>query len=413
MSKVLRTLRCIHAAKGSPMPELTPEKRLLLDEIKNLSVQMKDIASAIFAEPELGYQEFKSSARLADFLEENGFRVERNLLDMPTAFHAVYGSEDGPQVAFLAEFDALPGLGHACGHNLFGTASCGAAIALARHLPAGAVHVFGTPAEEGNVRDAGGKVPMADAGLFDNMDAVIAAHAEGRTILKQQLISRANLEMDFHGKPAHAAGAPEKGINAMDAAALAVMGINSLRQHMTHDVRIHGLLTDTGTAINTIPEFARLRYGVRARKPETLNATIDRVVNCARCCAQALGCTFSWRHSAHPYYTMRHNMPLLHAFAGNLELLGENYIEEVQSSYSTDMGNVSFKAPSIHPYISIGSADLVGHSPAFAEASHSESGYNGMLMAAKAMSMTGYDVIMNPELRQSSRDAFNATDDLD
>ena len=301
MSKVLRTLPCIHAAKGSPMPELTPEKRLLLDEIKNLSVQMKDIASAIFAEPELGYQEFKSSARLADFLEENGFRVERNLLDMPTAFHAVYGSEDGPQVAFLAEFDALPGLGHACGHNLFGTASCGAAIALARHLPAGAVHVFGTPAEEGNVRDAGGKVPMADAGLFDNMDAVIAAHAEGRTILKQQLISRANLEMDFHGKPAHAAGAPEKGINAMDAAALAVMGINSLRQHMTHDVRIHGLLTDTGTAINTIPEFARLRYGVRARKPETLNATIDRVVNCARCCAQALGCTFSWRHSAHPY----------------------------------------------------------------------------------------------------------------
>ena len=399
--------------KGGFMPGLPPEKRLLLDEIKNLSAQMKDIASAIFAEPELGYQEFKSSARLADFLEENGFRVERNLLGMPTAFHAVYGSEDGPQVAFLAEFDALPILGHACGHNLFGTASCGAAVALARHLPAGAVHVFGTPAEEGNVRDAGGKVPMTDAGLFDKMDAVIAAHAEGRTILKQQLISRANLEMDFHGKAAHAAGAPEKGINAMDAAALAVMGINSLRQHMTHDVRIHGLLTDTGTAINTIPEFARLRYGVRARKPETLNATIERVVNCARCCAEALGCTFSWRHSAHPYYTMRHNMPLLHAFAANLDLIGESYIEEVQSSYSTDMGNVSFKAPSIHPYISIGGPHLVGHTPAFAEASHAECGYNGMLVAAKTMAMTALDVIESPELRQSSREAFNTPDDLD
>ena len=392
------------------MPELSPEKRLLLDEIENISAQMKDIASAIFDEPEIGYQEFKSSARLADFLEANGFRVERNLLDMPTAFHAVAGSEAGPKVAFLAEFDALPGLGHACGHNLFGMAACGAAVALARHLPAGSVHVFGTPAEEGNVKNAGGKVPMSDAGLFDDMDAVIAAHAEGRTILKQQLISRANLEMDFHGKAAHAAGAPEKGINAMDAAALAVMGINSLRQHMTHDVRIHGLLTDTGTSINTIPEFARLRYGVRARRPETLDSTIERVVNCARCCAQALGCTFSWRHSAHPYYTMRHNMPLLHAFAANLDLLGESYIEEVQSSYSTDMGNVSFKAPSIHPYISIGGAHLVGHTPAFAEACRSEGGNKGMFTAAKAMAMTGYDVITDPELRKTSRDAFNTPD---
>ncbi|WP_077072041.1 amidohydrolase [Mailhella massiliensis] len=392
------------------MPELSPEKRLLLDEIENISTQMKDIASAIFDEPELGYQEFKSSARLADFLEANGFRVERNLLDMPTAFHAVAGSEAGPKVAFLAEFDALPGLGHACGHNLFGMAACGAAVALARHLPAGSVHVFGTPAEEGNVKNAGGKVPMSDAGLFDDMDAVIAAHAEGRTILKQQLISRANLEMDFHGKAAHAAGAPEKGINAMDAAALAVMGINSLRQHMTHDVRIHGLLTDTGTSINTIPEFARLRYGVRARRPETLDSTIERVVNCARCCAEALGCTFSWRHSAHPYYTMRHNMPLLHAFAANLDLLGESYIEEVQSSYSTDMGNVSFKAPSIHPYISIGGAHLVGHTPAFAEACRSEGGNKGMFTAAKAMAMTGYDVITDPELRKTSRDAFNTPD---
>ena len=395
------------------MAEIPHDKILLLDELKKLFPQMKEIASAIFAEPELGYQEFKSSARLAEFLEENGFKVERGLLDMPTAFHAVSGSGEGPNVAFLAEFDALPGLGHACGHNLFGTAACAAAVALAKHLPAGTVHVFGTPAEEGNVRDAGGKVPMTEAGLFDKMDAVIAAHAEGRTILKQQLISRANLEMDFKGKAAHAAGAPEKGINAMDAAALAVMGINSLRQHMTHDVRIHGLLTDTGTSINTIPEFARLRYGVRAHKPETLNSVIERVVNCARCCALALGCQFSYRHSAHPYYTLRHNMPLLHDFAANLDLLGESYIDEVPSSYSTDMGNVSFRAPSIHPYISIGGAHLVGHTPAFAEACRSEGGFNGMLLAAKAMSMTGLDVLTNSELRQSIRHAFEAPDDTD
>ena len=293
---------------------------------------------------------------------------------------------------------------------MFGVAAAAAGIALSRSLPAGTVHVFGTPAEEGNVRDAGGKVPMAEAGLFDSMDAVISTHAEGRTILRQQLISRANLEMDFHGRAAHAAGAPEQGINAQDAAALAIMGINSLRQHMTSDVRIHGLLTDTGTAINTIPEFARLRYGVRARRPETLDRAIERVVNCARCCAQALGCEFSWRHSAHPYYTMRHNMPLLRAFAGNLDLLGESYIEEVPSSYSTDMGNVSFRAPSIHPYISIGGAHLVGHTPAFAEASNSECGFRGMLLAARAMAMTGYDVLSDAELRQAVRAAFASGD---
>lgn len=395
------------------MSDMPREKRLLQEEIDKLSAQMKEIASAIFAEPELGYQEFKSSARLAEFLEANGFTVERGLLDMPTAFHAVAGSGEGPHIAFLAEYDALPVLGHACGHNMFGVAAAAAGIALSRVLPGGTVHVFGTPAEEGNVRDAGGKVPMTDAGLFDGMDAVISAHAEGRTILKQQLISRANLEMDFHGKAAHAAGAPEQGINAQDAAALAIMGINSLRQHMPHDVRIHGLLTDTGTAINTIPEFARLRYGVRARKPETLDRTIERVVNCARCCAQALGCEFSYRHSAHPYYTMRHNMPLLRAFADNLDLLGESYIEEVPSSYSTDMGNVSFKAPAIHPYISIGGAHLVGHTPAFAEASNSECGFNGMFLATRAMAMTGHDVLADAELRQRIRSAFDSSDDLD
>lgn len=395
------------------MPDMPQEKRLLREEIDKLSPRMKEIASAIFAEPELGYQEFKSSARLVDFLEANGFTVERGLLDMPTAFHAVAGSGDGPHVAFLAEFDALPALGHACGHNLFGVASAAAGIALARVLPEGTVHVFGTPAEEGNVRDAGGKVPMTDAGLFDGMDAVIAAHAEGRTILKQQLISRANLEMDFHGKAAHAAGAPEQGINAQDAAALAIMGINSLRQHMPHDVRIHGLLTDTGTAINTIPEFARLRYGVRARMPETLDRTIERVVNCARCCAQALGCEFSYRHSAHPYYTMRHNMPLLRAFAANLDLLGASYIEEVPSSYSTDMGNVSFRAPSIHPYISIGGAHLVGHTPAFAEACRSVQGFNGMVLAAEAMALTGHDVLADPDLRRRVRASFAGADGPD
>ena len=325
---------------------------------------------------------------------------------MATAFRATLSRGEGAKVAFLAEYDALPGLGHACGHNLFGTAAVGAGIALARHMTSGTVVVFGTPAEEGAVDDAGGKIPMADAGLFDDMDAVITCHAEGRTILRQELISRAVLEMDFHGRAAHAAGAPEKGINALDAAALAIMGINSIRQHCTKDVRIHGIMTDGGSMINTIPDFARLRYGVRAQAPEMLEAMLERVLNCARCCAEALECTFSYRHLARPYYTLRHNQALLKAFGDNLELIGEPYIERVESSYSTDVGNVSFKAPTIHPYISIGGEHLVGHTPAFAEASHSASGYKGMVVAAKGMGLTGLDVLEQAELRHAAHEEF-------
>ena len=384
-------------------------KQKLISEIEALAPEMEALAADIFAHPELGYQEFRSSELLASFLEKNGFTVERGLLGMATAFRATFSKGEGPRVAFLAEYDALPGLGHACGHNLFGTASVGAGIALSRHMTSGTVVVFGTPAEEGAVDDAGGKIPMAEAGLFDTMDGVITCHAEGRTILQQELISRAVLEMDFHGKGAHAAGAPDKAINALDAASLALMGFNSLRQHFTSDVRVHGIMTEGGKMINTVPDFARLRYGVRAQSPETLTMVIDRILNCARCCAQALGCTFSYRHMARPYYTMRHNKALLQAFGANLDILGESYIDYVPSSYSTDVGNVSFKAPTIHPYISIGGEHLVGHTPAFAEASNAPSGVKGMLVAAKATSMTGLDILTDPTLCRQARGEFTAS----
>ncbi len=388
--------------------DINAAKQEIIRTIEKMAPEMEDIATDIFNHPEPGYAEFHASARHADFLLRAGFSVETGILDMPTAYRAVFSKSDGPKVAFLAEFDALPGLGHACGHNLFGTAAAAAGIALARTMEAGSVYVFGTPAEEGAVEDAGGKIPMAQAGMFDDMDAVITCHAEGRTILRQDLISRAVLEMNFHGRSAHAAGAPEKGINALDAASLAIMGINSLRQHFTRDVRVHGFMSCGGTMVNTIPDFAQLRYGVRAEKPATLDDVVARVVNCARCCAEALGCTFDYRFPARTYYTVRHNMRLLKAFAANLDILGEEYIEHVASSYSTDVGNVSMHCPTIHPYISIGGAHLVGHTPGFAEASHSPAGFRGMKLSACAMAMTGLDVLTSEALRCESRTEFES-----
>lgn len=309
------------------MSDMPREKLALQENVDNLSAQMKEIAAAIFAEPELGYQEFRSSARLADFLEANAFTVERGLLGMAHGLSCRRRFGPGPPYRLSCRV-RRSARARTCLRAQHGSAWLRRAAGIALvPLPArGNGSCFRHPRRGRQCPGCGRQGSHGGAGLFDSMDAVISTHAEGRTILRQQLISRANLEMDFHGRAAHAAGAPEQGINAQDAAALAIMGINSLRQHMTSDVRIHGLLTDTGTAINTIPEFARLRYGVRARRPETLDRAIERVVNCARCCAQALGCEFSWRHSAHPYYTMRHNMPLLRAFAGNLDLLGESYI---------------------------------------------------------------------------------------
>ena len=391
-----------------PTSEMTPAKHAILAHVDALKSALIAIADDIFDHPELGYQEVRASKSLGDFLAAHGFSVEHGVAGLPTAFCARYSKGKGPKIAFLAEYDALPSLGHACGHNLFGTASVAAGIALAREMPCGTVYVFGTPAEEGAVDNAGGKAVMADAGLFDGIDAALTCHAEGRTILQQDLISRAVLEMDFYGKAAHAAGAPEKGVNALSAAVFTVNAINALREHMTSDVRIHGIIADGGRMINTIPDFTRLQYGVRARHTDTLELMVEKVLNCARGAALATDCRLEYRHKARPYYTMRHNPTLLEAFAANLTLLDEPYIPHVASSYSTDVGNVSLKIPTIHPYISIGGEHLVGHTPAFADACHAESGYAGMLLAAKSMALTGLDVLENPALCARIHDAFAA-----
>jgi metal-dependent amidase/aminoacylase/carboxypeptidase family protein len=206
------------------------------------------------------------------------------------------------------------------------------------------------------------------------------------------------VEIDFHGKAAHAASAPEQGINALDAAVLTINGINALRQHIRPDIRMHGYMANGGQMINTIPDFARLRYGARAQTGAQAEQVMERLLNCARGGALAAGCRLEWRHAARPYSHLRHNLPMLEAFKANLEALGESAIDHLPVSASTDMGNISQVVPTIHPLIGYGDPKLTGHTKAFAEASRGEPGLASMKLAAKTMAMTCLDLLEDDDL---------------
>ncbi len=399
-------------------------ERRLMAEIDILEDDMRGLALAIGQEPETGFQEYNSSALLAEFLETSGLSVERSVAGLPTAFCASFSTGDSssmavepederrafPCVALLAEYDALPGLGHACGHNLSGVASVGAAVALHRIQDTfrGAVRVLGTPSEEGVVSGAGGKILMLERGLFAGVDAALLAHMAGGTALRANFIARASMEMDFYGKAAHAAAAPEQGINAMDAAVCTVNAINALRQQTPDGSRIHGYIVEAGSMINTIPDFARLAYGVRAADVEGLDGLSKRVIACAEGGALASGCRFEAREASPPYAQVVYNEPLLRMFARRLDFLGVPYLEEASITASTDMGNVSLAVPSIHPMIGLGSPALALHSREFAEAACSEEGIEAMITAARALALTAWDVLTDGALRTAIRENFQA-----
>jgi amidohydrolase len=381
------------------------KKKACID-IDALAEEMRCIAGFIGAHPEMGYQEHEASRALMEFLVQYGLEVEAGIAGMPTAFRGIYRKAPGPVVVLLAEYDALPEIGHGCGHNISGVAAAAAGIAVAKQMTRGAIQVLGSPAEEGNVPDAGGKIRLIENGYLNGVDAALSTHAGGVHLLKMDIIARMSIEMEFYGKGAHAALAPDQGINALDAAVLTINGINALRQHIKRDILIHGYMTDGGTMINTIPEFARLRYGIRAQSGAALEQILERVLNCGRGGALATGCRFEWRHVARTYNNLIHNEPMLAAFTANMDLLGETVIKYLPLSASTDMGNVSHVVPTIHPFIGLGNPDLLVHTKAFAEASCTEPGFNSMILAAKVMAMTCLDLLHDKELLAKTKDDF-------
>lgn len=381
-------------------------KAKICEIIESMAREIVGWSREIHAHPELGHQEHMASGLLAGVLEAHGFSVERGTAGLPTAFRAV--SPPGgrrPAVAFLAEYDALPELGHACGHNIIGAASAAAGIVLSQVWagPEGSVIVLGTPAEETD----GAKVVMLERGVFQDIDAALMIHPGSRNTVSNSSLAIDAVEMTFTGRPAHAAGAPHEGINALDACILTFNGVNALRQHLRDDVRIHGIIVEGGVAPNIIPERAVARFYIRAARRDYLDQVVERVKNCARGGALALGAQVSFRNFEVSNDDIRPNAALAAAFRNNLRTLGLKHIESPGTTFgSTDIGNVSHAVPTIHPTLAIGPETVVAHTPAFAQAAASEDGDRALILGAKALAMTGYDLLADAELLRRVRAEF-------
>ena len=378
----------------------------LSTRIDALRPELERIGRDIHGHPEIGYEERQAVAWLTELLRRHGFSVEVGVADTPTAFVATRRNGSGPTIAFLAEYDALRGLGHGCGHNLIATASTGAGIALADLLDrlSGRVQLIGTPAEEGG----GGKIRLIRAGIFQEVDAAMMFHPDTKTQVLHWALAVTHMHFEFTGRAAHAAGDPEKGINALDAFVLAYNGISMLRQHIKEGSRLHGFLMEGGTAPNIVPERTRGQFLVRARDEAYMLELVQKVKNIFQAAALATGCSVNLTFDEEPYTDLRNNPVLAKLFEDNLQALGIDPVDGVpwENAGSTDMGNVSHVVPSLHPTLAIAPVDVAGHSQAFLEASNSLRGYQAMIDAAKALAMTGADLLADPSLVEKAKVEF-------
>jgi len=380
-------------------------KARVIAEVDAHRDELIELSLRIHQNPETGFKERKASRWLTEYLEEQGLRVERRFCRLPTAFRAIAG-EARPRVAFLGEYDALPRIGHACGHNIIGVSAAGAAVATKGVLAAtgGSIAVIGTPAEE----MYGGKVIMASRGAFRDLDAAMLTHPGSRSAVLADALACAELEVEYFGKEAHAAARPEAGINALDALITAYNAINALRQHIRSTARIHGIITDGGSASNIVPGHSAASFLVREEDEEHLEELKGRVIACLEAGAQATGARLEYRWGEAQYAAMHTNRPLAEAYRRNLIALGRRLRERRprRATGSTDMGNVSAAVPAIHPSVAIAPLEVGAHSPAFAERAASEEGHRGLLDAAKAMAMTAVDVLTDADLRERMQRAF-------
>ena len=389
-------------------PSLDAAKASVKNAIDRRRVDLVRLAKEIHAHPEVAFEEIQAMEWVSTLVGEAGFEVESPVAGLETAFVATYaGKNPVPEIAFLAEYDALPKLGHACGHNLIAAASAGAALGVAEGIEdlTGTIRLIGTPAEEGG----GGKVILADAGVFDGIDAAMMFHPSARTVLWQHGLARRKLSIEFFGRAAHASGCPEDGINALDATLQTFASINALRQHIPSTSRIHGIITDGGAAPNIVPDHSASLFYVRAFDDESCDELLERVKHCAEGAATATGADLRLEMQG-SYKALRTNLTLAGAFRQNAESLGWEFetIDPTRRIGSTDVANVSHVVPAIHPYLSIGPSDLPGHSIAFAEAAASDEAHEAMLAAAKALAMTAVDLMHDPDLLSAITKEFRA-----
>ncbi|HXG03880.1 MAG TPA: M20 family metallopeptidase [Candidatus Binatia bacterium] len=374
----------------------------LADELEALSHRIHD-------HPELGFEEEKAHAWLTDFLEKHGARVERGVGGLATAFRAtIEGSAPGPTIAILCEYDALPGLGHACGHNVIAAAGAGAgaalAVALGRLPFPGRVQVVGTPAEEGGA----GKVRLMQAGVFQGVDAAMMIHGRSGTRVWRPSLGIVKVKAEFFGHAAHASSWPWRGRNALNAVIALFNALDAMRQQLRPDARVHGVIVDGGRAPNIIPEHASAEFYLRSLDRDYCLELLRRFRAAAEGAAAATGCRTAVTPDPIVHEPLRPNPTLARLFAENLALIGvAEDADDPESGFgSTDCGNLSQALPTIHPYVRIAPDGVPGHSREFAQWARSPLARAGILAGAKAMALTALDLLASPQALERARDDF-------
>ncbi|XP_037676747.1 peptidase M20 domain-containing protein 2-like [Choloepus didactylus] len=397
------------------------------ERIDEAAERLGALSSAIWSEPELAYEERHAHSILTRFFEHEppaaAWTVQPHY-ELPTAFRAEWEPAGGPEapsagprplhLGFLCEYDALPGIGHACGHNLIAEVGAAAALGVKGALesllgPPPPVKVFvivlGTPAEE----DGGGKIDLIEAGAFKNLDVVFMAHPSQENAAYLPDVAEHDVTVKYYGKASHAAAYPWEGVNALDAAVLAYNNLSVLRQQMKPTWRVHGIIKNGGVKPNIIPSYSELIYYIRAPSMKELPVLTKKAEDCFRAAALATGCTVEIKGGKHDYYNVLPNKSLWKAYMENGKKLGIDFISEDamlnSPSGSTDFGNVSFVVPGIHPYFYIGS-DALNHTEQYTEAAGSQKAQFYTLRTAKALAMTALDVIFKPELLERIREDF-------
>jgi amidohydrolase len=364
-----------------------------------LAGEVMGLAQALFRSPELSGEEEASARLLAGALEQAGFEVETGAGGLPTAFVAQTRTAEGPVLAFLAEYDALPEIGHGCGHNLIGAAAVGAAMVLARVAGdlKGQVRVVGTPAEE----TIGGKVVLVRNGIFSDVDAALMVHPGYEDRVLVDSLACESLEVAYAGKSAHAVAHPEKGINALDALIALFNARDALLRQCPPGMRLVGVIAEGGIRPNMIPERAVGQFSIRAGTRRLVRGAAEAFRRRATALAEAYGCEVRIRELDLPYEEMVTNVALAEAYGENLQALGVSVMDGPRENMgSLDMGCVSYEVPSLHPFFGIVPPTVASHTREFAKATQSAAGRTGLLRSVQALAMTGIDFLTDPDLRR-------------
>lgn len=384
-------------------------KRRVCERVDEIGPRLVEVSRAIHANPELNYEERRASRWLSELGNELGLRNDLGVCGLETAFMGETGS--GPVVGFVCEYDALPGLGHGCGHNVIAAAGLGAAVAAATVCgeAGGAVRLLGTPAEEGG----GGKIVMERAGAFDGLAAAMMIHPADAELTQIDAICVQQLSVTYHGRESHAAAAPHLGRNALDAAVLGYMAVGALRQHIRPCERIHGIFAEAGEKANVVPRRARTTWYVRSDTVANLAPLRERVLDALRSGAAATGCTVEHEWDDRPYTNLVSNGTLESLYVANAARLGRAVRPPADDHGrvvgSTDMGNVSHRAPTIHPMIAIAPSGTAIHTEAFATCAASPEADRAVTDGAKAMAMTAIDLWTEPGLLERVRHEFETS----